>query len=88
MKSWYQVRVVAGAAALAIVAGTAQADSIQGPLEVYNSRGQQIGQLIGYAQMAVQINNQWYSVSFIREGLLGQINPPPAPPSVTAKPCG
>ena len=70
MKSWYQTGVLAGAASLAILAGTAHADDgTQGPLQVYDSRANLVGTLFGPDTVLMKINNQYYYTEFNANGL-------------------
>jgi len=71
MKSWYQAGVLAGAASLAILAGTAHADDGngnqgQGALQVYDSRGKLVGQLANNYDVFTTINNNVYQLEIQR----------------------
>jgi hypothetical protein len=60
MKSWYQTGVLAGAASLAILAGTAHAQ------EVHDSHGIVVGQLLGINNFTLTLNNLDFGAGIVR----------------------
>ena len=65
MKAWYQAGVLAGAASLAILAGSAHADS-PGPYQVYDSQSNLVGQLLNDYAVILTINNSAYQLEIQR----------------------
>src|SRR5215472_11216834 len=69
--------ITTAALAATLAAGSAQADGVQGgPLQVYDSHANLVGQLLGPGTLTINSGGKVYVVSFNREGFVsdGQLS--------------